>query len=82
MTYVGPWGNRRRWKQEEERQSKEEHAETAHSGPSTLLVPFGGPHICFQGGLPLQATPIPQDVLKQPSTYPSHHPLANCLTKL
>lgn len=27
-------------------------------------------------------SPIPQDVLKQPRTYPSHHPLANCLTRL
>lgn len=73
MIYVGPWENRQRWKQEEERQSKEEHAE---------MVPLRSPHICFQGGLPLQATPIPQDVLKHPRTYPFHHPLANCLTKL
>lgn len=42
----------------------------ARLGPSRLLAAFKSPHVCLQGGLTLQATPVPQDVPKHPGTEP------------
>lgn len=61
MIYVGPWENRQRWKQEEETEQGRACRKGAIGEPSYL---FAG------GGLPLQATLIPQDVLKQLRTHP------------